>query len=218
MNKDDESGKLITLSSRQKVVGQSALAELEQAWWKLAGPDGGVPLRRDVSAVTMGSAISSGFILERIAPGHGRLRVAGRRICDMMGTEARGMPLSALMSAAARPVLAEQLNHVFDNSAIVDLPLEAVRRMQFKRMRGRMLLLPLRDDQGEVTRALGAVMFDEPKIDAPLRCVIPENVTWRVEPFKMARHGLEMIEGDRRLPRRPIAGEAPALRLVVNNA
>lgn len=213
---DSENDDVISLGARQKLPGRSVLAELEQAWWNLARPDG-VPYRRDVNAMMMGPALPYGFILERIAPGHGRMRVAGRKVSDLLGVEARGMPLSALMSAAGRPVLAEQLNAVFDTPALVDLPLEALRRNGFGRVCGRMLLLPLRGDEGEVNRALGAIVFDAAPVKVPVRCMVPEKQTWRIEPFRLARSGLKAIEGAERRPLPRPAETGPRLRLVVNN-
>lgn len=195
---------------------RSMLAALENAWWGMARPDG-VPLRRNVSALTLGNALPYGFIAERIAPGHARFRVAGRKISDMMGCEARGMPLSCLFNAPARETFAEILQQVFDGPSVADLPLEAPRGFGRARLGGRMLILPLASDDCTVDRALGAVVLDGPIAGNIRRCDIPKGAKSRLDPVTTRRSILTGIDGGASLSQTPRAVK-PTLRLVVDNS
>lgn len=193
----------------------SVLAELEQSWWALARP-AALPMRHEVSALTLGRALPYGFIAQRIAPGHARFRVAGRKISALMGCEARGMPMSCLFNGPARAVFAERLEQVFQTPAIVDMPVIAPRGLGRGKLSGRILILPLATTDGQVDRAMGAVMMDGPAGGSVRRCDIPD-LPWRCDPFRPARSELTSIPGDKRLAvRRP--DHRPTLRLVVNNA
>ena len=59
--------------------GERLLAEVE-AYWRGLSRDEALPERRAVDPSRIDSALSSCFVLERVAPGIGRIRVAGPRI------------------------------------------------------------------------------------------------------------------------------------------
>lgn len=77
-----------------------------------------------------------------------------------MGMEVRGMPLTALFAPPARPRLSQGLAQVFAGPARAMLTLAADRRLGKPALAGRLLLLPLRDDFGRVSRALGCLVTD----------------------------------------------------------
>lgn len=217
MNDDRQIPSIPSLSASAPVVGQSVLAELEQAWWAVVEADS-VPRRSAISAMTLGNALPHGFILERVAPGHARLRVAGRNISAMIGTEARGMPMSCLLSAASRRVFSERLERVFADPAIIDMPIVAPRGIGRPRVTGRLLILPLCDESGEVNRAMGALILDGPVGSKPRRCDIMADDPWRCDTVRPLRSQLRAISGDRVLARPAHKRDGGALRLVVDNA
>jgi hypothetical protein len=149
----------VILSGRAPVVGQSMLADLEQYWHALRGARK-LPVRTEINPAQIDAILPYCFILERVAPGIGRMRIAGQALNAILGMEARGMPLSVFFTPAARPVLAQHLERVFAAPALLDLPLEAPRGIGRGRLGGRMLVLPLLGSDGTVSRALGAVMVD----------------------------------------------------------
>jgi hypothetical protein len=102
-------------------------------------------------------ALESTFLLERVAPGIARFRIAGMHLHDLIGLDVRGMPLSTLFDPAARTRLAEGLEAVFTTPAILEMWLEAERSLGRPRLEGRMLVLPLSDAQGHSTLALGCL-------------------------------------------------------------
>lgn len=125
-----------------------------------------VPDRADVTAADMGPVLDHAFILERIAPGSARLRLAGRQLVRVMGGEVRGMPISALLNPPDRGRFADILESVFQGPQLADLALQAPDSPGQPPCSGRLLLLPLRSDLGDVSRILGCLAL-EGRIGSP---------------------------------------------------
>lgn len=119
-----------------------------------------VPDRVDICAASLGPALDHAFILERIAPGAARLRLAGRHLIDLMGMEVRGMPFCALFHPPSRGRVSDMLEAVFRGPQLADLVLGARIDGRGGSGDGRMLLMPLKSDLGDVTRALGCLVAD----------------------------------------------------------
>lgn len=131
-----------------------------EAYWNGLRRAGEVPFRSEIDPRGLENILSQTFILERIAPGIARFRLAGQALNEMAGMEVRGMPLSAFFTPDARSRLSAAMEHMFDAPAIVELTLNT----EATRLRGaqeaRMILLPLRSDLGEVSRALGVFVSE----------------------------------------------------------
>lgn len=131
-----------------------------EAYWAGLRNGADVPFRSQIDPRGLENILSQTFIVERIAPGIARFRLAGQALNEMAGMEVRGMPLSAFFTPGARSELSAALEHMFDAPAIVELTLST----EASRLRGpqeaRMILLPLRSDLGEVSRALGVFVSD----------------------------------------------------------
>jgi hypothetical protein len=131
-----------------------------EAYWTGLRKGSEVPFRSQIDPRGLENILSQTFILERIAPGIARFRLAGQKLNEMAGMEVRGMPLSAFFTPAARSQLSAALEHMFDAPAIVELSLAT----ESSRLRGpqeaRMILLPLRSDLGEISRVLGVFVSD----------------------------------------------------------
>ena len=94
-------------------------AEQVRAYWKaLHGQRGEVPYRSEIDPRGIETALEYAFVLERIAPGVGRIRLAGMHLADLMGSEVGGMPLSVFMMPEARGALARQIDACCDTPAI----------------------------------------------------------------------------------------------------
>ena len=61
-----------------------------------------MPLRSEIDPRGLKGALEYCFVLERIAPGLARLRVAGSHLGDLMGMEVRGMPITAFYDENGR--------------------------------------------------------------------------------------------------------------------
>ncbi|MCH2163056.1 MAG: PAS domain-containing protein [Marinovum sp.] len=135
----------------------SGPVRLVDAYWHgLRGPRI-VPSRTDVDPRGIEGALSHAFILERIAPGHGRIRIAGTHMGDLLGMEVRGMPLSALFEPDARSQVQAALRCVFDDPAIYRLELKSEARIGKPELTAELALYPLRNEMGDITRALGVI-------------------------------------------------------------
>ena len=204
-----------TLSTGVPPRGLSILAEVE-AYWRSLRRGGRLPARADVDPKQIDAALPHAFVLERVAPGIARLRVAGQALTAHVGTEARGMPLTCLFDAGSRAALAGHLDDAFDAPAIVDVGVRATSGAFRQRQDGRLLLLPLLGSGGEASQAMGALLLDGRPGRAPCRFEIPDDAAVRREPLALAppfvrAAGYGAAHGGLS------EAERPWLRLVVSN-
>jgi hypothetical protein len=135
-------------------TGYSAIAQVEAYWEGLRGMRL-MPKRSEIDPRGIESALEYTFVLERIAPGMARIRIAGSHLSDLMGMEVRGMPLTSFITAPARRQVADALEEVFQRPAMCELHLNAEVGAGRPQMSARLLLLPLKSDLGDVSRILG---------------------------------------------------------------
>lgn len=128
-----------------------------RAYWEALREPGALPQRTAIDPRGLTGALEQVFLVERIAPGLARFRLAGMHLLDLMGMEVRGMPLSSLFDAPARSRLAEALETVFTTPAVLEIWLEAERGIGRPALSGRMVLLPVTGSQGEPSLALGCI-------------------------------------------------------------
>ncbi len=218
-------GKIVSLMTR--MGNRFHAPALVEGYWQALRGDGDIPLRARVDHRGIEDALEYAFIAERIAPGVARLRIAGTHLNDLMGMEVRGMPLSALFSAPARPALAETLEQVCTGPATAQATLEGGDALAGGRLRGRLFLAPLKSDFGEVNRILGCLQTFGRIGRTPRRLVLREL---RTSPFEApgappAPAASEPAAGFSEAPA-PFAhapkaqgpdGRRPALRLVCDN-
>ena len=154
-------GKVIQLERFLNGVSLSPIRQIE-AYWTALRENGGIPMRSQIDPRGMSTTLEYTLILERIAPGMARFRIAGQHLCALAGMEVRGMPLTAFFTPVARPEVSATLEHIFDTPAVAELDLKGeVARTGAPSVSARMLMLPLRSDFGRVDRILGAMMSTE---------------------------------------------------------
>lgn len=153
------SANVIDFTAHRESAEPRPLREVE-AYWDLLRDGRLVPDRGEIDPRGFPGALPYSFLLERIAPGLARVRITGRHMSDLMGIDMQGLPLTSLFMPEARPGIIEVLSAVFDEPAVARLRLESEGGIGRRRMEARLLLLPLRDDQGEVTRAIGAIVAE----------------------------------------------------------
>ncbi|KAA9009189.1 PAS domain-containing protein [Histidinibacterium aquaticum] len=199
-----------------------ALRQMERYWTQLRG-DRRLPQRRDVDPSKIEGALPWAFMMQRIAPGVGRVRVAGQRLEGILGTDPRGLPLTAFFAPSARETVTEHLTALFDDPAIAELPVVSRRGIARPHLSGRLLLLPLIGDDGLVSASLGALVVDGEPGSTPRRFEIGPG-TLRCERVRSARymeHRARIVDelDEARRPDHPPPhhGGRPRLRLVVDN-
>jgi len=142
------------------------------AHWRACRRGDDVPMRADIDPRAIEPLISSAFVAERIAPGVARLRVAGAHLSDLMGMEVRGMPLATFIEPRDRDGFAMRVVDLFDGPAILRLALRGRRGLGRPALGGTLMLLPLRSDLGDISRALGCLVTDGPAGRAPRRFAV----------------------------------------------
>lgn len=206
------------------MTNPTAISELE-TYWSTLPRTRGVPMRKDVDPVKMGALLEDSFILERVAPGVARIRVAGRNIAKLIGVEPRGLPLTAMLLPDARAQMVNYIESAFNGPSIVELSLEAPRAMGQPKLQGKILLLPLLDDHGRISRMLGVLVMSGRRGIGGRRFTICDKTAARVDPIS----GLRAVTNTAAPTPRPSlrvvhraqdiekAEAKPALRLVVSN-
>lgn len=214
----------VTTAEDVLMTNPTALQELE-TYWRSLRQVRGVPRRKDVDPSAMGSLLEDSFILERVAPGVARVRVAGRNIGKLIGMEPRGLPMTSLIVPESRASVSRYLEMAFNGPNIVELPLMAPRGIVQPKLDGKILLLPLRDDEDNVTRLLGVLVMSGRRGNGPRNFQVTDEIAPRVE----RTLGLHAVEADPKgqyrnpneetdFSERNKTKDWPALRLVVSNA
>ena len=119
----------------------------------------GLPERAQIDPRGIGQDLRHAFIVERIAPDLCQIRVCGAILSSVMGTEARGLPLSRAFAEKSRANLGQVVRESFDGPAIASIKLLASKGLLHGDIVGEMRLFPLVNSAGEVARLLGAVAF-----------------------------------------------------------
>lgn len=148
---------ILAMSQYQPDTGYAAIAQVEAYWEALRGSRL-LPKRSDIDPRGIEQALENAFILERIAPGIARLRIAGSHLNDVMGMEVRGMPLTSFFVPAARAEIADLLEVVFQTPAVSTLNLRSTVAAGCPELEARLILLPLKSDLGDVSRVLGCLV------------------------------------------------------------
>jgi hypothetical protein len=159
---------IVSLAEFRENVQHGALAQIE-SYWESLRKGRIMPSRSEIDPRGITSVLEHAFILERVARGVGRFRLAGIHLNDVMGMEVRGMPLTALILPESRDEMSAALSAVFDEPAIVRLTLGSDTGLGRSPMDARMLLLPLRSDLGDVSRVLGGFVTNGKIGRAPRR-------------------------------------------------
>lgn len=134
------------------------IAEIRRYWDALrAGRL--MPLRSEVDPRDMSSFLECCFILDRQNAGDTRFRVAGMALNELMGMELRGMHVRSVIEPAGRAAFSATLEKMFGTPEVQDYQLSSA-PPHAPAMRGRLLVLPLKGDTGEVDRAMGCFVTE----------------------------------------------------------
>jgi hypothetical protein len=169
-----------------KGPGYAVLHHVRAYWDGLRGTDL-VPRRTLIEPHGLHDALAHVFLIERIAPGLARFRLAGTHMTNLMGMEVRGMPLSAILAPASRDGARALVEAVFAGPSIVELALESDRGLARPAVQGRMILLPVSGDDDVCDRALGCLVTEGDIGRGPRRFAITRQRTEMVLPPPRAR-------------------------------
>lgn len=150
-----------------RTVRESAL--LEQAWryWTSQRKGGDLPRRASLDPKAMGPILGHAMVLDRARPGAVRVRLGGHVLTQLMGMEVRGLPVRAFFDIADRDRVMAHVEDVFETPSTLEFDLISDGRGGI--VTGRMLILPLLDMTGDVTKALAVLVTDRVVADPPRR-------------------------------------------------
>jgi len=152
------SGKNVVSMSMYKGEMQFPLVKEVEAYWQGLREGEIVPLRSAIDPRGIERALEYSFVIERIAPGVARFRLSGMHLNDVMGMEVRGMPLTAFFTPSFRKDVSARLEEMFQGPKIAEMTLTAERGIGKPPMDAKLLMLPLRSDLGDISRALGCLV------------------------------------------------------------
>lgn len=175
----NRSDNIVSMTSFSAKTHFPMIAQVEGYWQALRDGDD-IPRRAQLDPRGIEGALEHAFIMERIAPGVARIRLAGRHLNDLMGMEVRGMPLTAFFKPEARAEISLKLEEMFQSPAVVTMSLKGDRGIGKPALDGRLILLPLKSDLGDVSRALGCLVTNNDIGRAPRRFTAFDT---RVEPL-----------------------------------
>lgn len=134
------------------------------------------PYRSEIDPRQFEHALENMFILEIIGDENIRVRLAGMKLCEMMGMEVRGMSPRAFMMPEDRVRFDEAIMDVVRKPAVSEFVMETV-DYNGKSGTAYLLLMPLRSDFGEITRILGCISDNSESYEAPVRMRITRAQT-----------------------------------------
>lgn len=137
-------------------ISFSACRDL-QAYWEALRGTRQMPARAEFDPRGIEQTLACTFVAEKVAPSVARIRVAGSVLNDALGMDVRGMPITAFFDPDSRDALSEATRDLFSSPAMVVIELEARRSFGRKPIRARMLLLPMSDAEGQITRLVGCL-------------------------------------------------------------
>lgn len=131
---------------------------LYRYWNELrAGRD--APGRSEVDPRRISGSLETMFIIEARDDGQMRFRLAGTKLCEWLGMEARGCVAEAVMAPGHEMELADLARRVLRAPGVGVMRLRALDGAGTD-WSGEALLLPLRSELGDLARVMGCVNLD----------------------------------------------------------
>lgn len=208
---DDGYGETQDLKLGSEAV--SVLTSLERDWREMCGNELR-PTHSSLEPLKMEATLPFAFVLKRTGPGTSRFRVAGQKVHDMFYEDLAGRNFASLFGPDSAETAAELMEAAFTLPAVTSFAVIAKRSLGRRPVRGQVMLLPMRDPQGGISRVLGAFVTDGTTCPHPLRFEIDHTQSIRCD----AQEGI--FPDRRRRSRHPDARivQKGHLRLVVDNA
>ncbi len=178
---------ILSMNQHEKQRRMAPLRNVEAYWHGLCDKDQ-VPMRSQVDPRGIEDSLENAFLMERIAPSMAKIRVAGSHLSDLMGMQIAGMPLSSLIAPADRDRFGQAVSRLFADPAIIRLELRAEGGFGKPDLEGHMILMPLRSDFGDLSRALGAIVTNGRVGRTPRRFTVTSiDITPALQPGVIAR-------------------------------
>lgn len=156
-----------------------AIAQIDSYWEGLRNGRL-MPTRAEVDPRGMEAVLEYAMLLEFVAPGVARVRVAGVHLSDLIGMDVRGMPLSVFFDPGHRGRVAEILDQVVRGPRVAELKLSASAGIGRPSLTARMYLAPLKGEREARPRLLGCLQSIGGIGRIPRRFAVDEAHTRRI--------------------------------------
>lgn len=223
--KPEGADKVVEMADFRTGKNLSPIRQAEGYWTALRqGPD--IPRRTQIDPRGLENLLEFAFVLERIAPGIARFRLAGQHLTSLAGMEVRGMPVTTFFTPRCRDQMGAVLEHLFMAPAVSELTLKSEARRHQPSFEAHMILLPLKSDLGDVSRALGVLVADGTPQSEATRFDISGSTSRLVADMAHSSSPTGgIVAPARRTPEpgfaepaaTPFASQTPYLRLVTSN-
>ncbi len=142
---------------------QQHTSQVLYAYWNEVRGERLAPRRFDIEPAQLGAVLSETFILECDDAKSASFRLAGTKVCDSFAREFRGTPFMELFLAEDRDRLAQSIEVVRGQGAVLVMEAEA-RAPGHASVRFEIVLMPLVHTGTSISRLLGSVTAIDPPI------------------------------------------------------
>lgn len=151
-----------------------------ESYWEALRDGASLPFRDQIDPRGLERALDNVFYIERLGAGTVRFRLAGRLIEQLIGMDPRSMPFVSLFQGSERSPVRTLVEEAFNRPQVVRMRLysKGPNGCSTLDISGGLIILPLKDAQGTVSRALGCLQVDTKK-DLSMRNFTMQTVTTR---------------------------------------
>jgi hypothetical protein len=187
-----------------------AMLEEVRGYWAALCAEGLPPRRSQIDPRGIAGTLEYAFVAERNAAGQVKIRIAGMGLTEIAGLDLTGVSLTTLFDTASRDSVGGTLARMLDEPAMVEMWLEALRGPGRPPLEARLLLLPLRAEDGSVRMILGCLAAVGEVGNPPRRFAVTRRVA-RTMGATAAQPAAQPAFAERQ---EPFAGPLPYLRVV----
>ena len=187
-----------------------------KAYWENLRAGRVAPYRSEIDPREFKHALENMFILEIVGDKNIRVRLAGMKMCEMMGMEVRGMSPRAFMMPGDRSGFDQAILDVVAKPTVTEFVMETV---DYNGHSGTayVLMMPLRSDFGEITRILGCITDTGSAYEAPVRMRITRMKSEPIQ-FDEAADEAQIAGFAERQPSFPSKADRPSLSTIAGGA
>lgn len=135
------------------------LREVE-AYWEALREAGDIPCKSQITPPRLETALPHVMLIERIAPLVTRFRFGGQALHDLLGMSVDRVPLTVMFASKCQRKLAAAVEDVFASPSILRVEMHSSGGIGRPSVSGQMLLMPLRDVNGDISHAFGAMTYE----------------------------------------------------------
>ncbi len=186
------------------------IADEVLSYWESLRDGRLVPKRSEIDPRELRSSLNYTFILEADAPDNIRFRLAGSKLCDCMGMEMRGMPAYSMIELKGRNAFNSAIQTCLIRPQILSFRMHPIASM---------VLLPMTDEDNNISRILGCVTVDANHPEFPTRFSVLSMTQTRIIAAKsvLQKPMSELAEDDQPFKpqsKRAASVKPPFLRIV----